>query len=108
MAMSLINGFALKIPFIKYITARNFQASSSVPVFLGPAPVVSQLEEYGVNQYIPTCIFIKKVYRNSANFARQIGVSTHDPGPTYCTDGSLYKSSCKSHSYQPLYQGYLC
>ncbi|EFO62903.1 Lecithin-cholesterol acyl transferase, putative [Giardia lamblia P15] len=91
MAMSLINGFALKIPFIKYITARNFQASSSVPVFLGPAPVASQLEEYGVNQYIPTCIFVKKVHRDSVRFARQIGVSAHDPGPTYCTDRSLYK-----------------
>lgn len=91
MAMSLINGFALKIPFIKYITARNFQASSSVPVFLGPAPIVSQLEEYGVNQYIPTCIFIKKVQQDSIRFARQIGVSTPDPGPTYCTDGLLYR-----------------
>lgn len=91
MAMSLINGFALKIPFIKYITARNFQASSSVPVFLGPAPVIPQLEEYGVNQYIPTCVFVKKVHTDSVKFARQIGVSAHDPGPTYCTDGVLYR-----------------
>lgn len=91
MAMSLINGFALKIPFIKYITARNFQASSSVPVFLGPAPVLSQLAEYGVNQYIPTCVFVKKVHRDSVKFARKIGISVHDPGPTYCTDGMLYR-----------------
>ncbi|TNJ30646.1 putative Lecithin-cholesterol acyl transferase [Giardia muris] len=89
--MSIINGFALRIPFIKNITARNLQAGSSVPSILGPAPISPDFTEAGIPQYIPTCVFIKKVGPGNYELARATSLAIPETTPMYLTDTKRYR-----------------